>query len=304
MFASENRSRSVSRWLITKLSKHAAKLRINPRLVLITCLANIAKARNPNSTTIECSTKADQFVGNSQQMFKIGPWITRGVCVRQNHQDDKCYQTLLGVLANLNELRSAEYSGASGVLALLPTIGALLGAPTNEIWRLLTIVPFGGVLAMFLSFGGAILPVRVEDYEASLNKELQSNSSFSLRNKKRNASKVEREKQADEVEVVTRNLLRQIEKKMHSPDSVRFKKTDMWLGFFGMFLLFGGSQAAMSVVEQGAVLPWWWSVTCPHRPWLLSADKNRDLSSVSRWWMHMWYFMGEPPALSVHPNKS
>ncbi|KAH7021005.1 uncharacterized protein B0I36DRAFT_387802 [Microdochium trichocladiopsis] len=270
IFASEDRSRPVSRWPMTTLSQYAANLRVNIRLVLIACLANIVKAQEPNSTTIECSTEADQFVGNSQQMFKIGPWITRGVCVRQNNQDAKCYQTLLGVLTNLNELRSAEYNGASGVLALLPTIGALLGAPTNEIWRLLTIVPFGGVLAMFLSFGGAILPVRVEDYEPSLNKELHSDSSFSLRNKKRGASKTNSAKQADEVEVVTQNLLKQIEKKMHSPDSVRFKKTDIWLGFFGMFLLFGGSQAAMSVVEQGAVLPWW---------------------CVSRWWMHMWYFM-------------
>lgn len=227
------------------------------RLLVLASLASLARAQEDDNATIECSTEADQFVGNSQQMFSIGPWISRGVCVRQKNQDLKCYNTLLGVLSNLNQLRAAEYNGAAGVLALLPTIGALLGAPTNEIWRLLTIVPFGGVLAMFLSFGGAILPVRVEDYEPALNKELQSDTSFSLR-KKRGLAKTSSAKQADETELVTQNLLRQITRKMHSPDSVRFKKTDIWLGFFGMFLLFGGSQAAMSVVEQGAVLPWWW----------------------------------------------
>lgn len=69
-------------------------------------------------------------------------------------------------------------------MALLPTVGALLGAPTSEIWQLLTIVPFGGVLAMSISFGGAILPVRVEDYEPILGKGHYSASSFSLRNKR------------------------------------------------------------------------------------------------------------------------
>ncbi|KAB2568811.1 hypothetical protein DBV05_g12507 [Lasiodiplodia theobromae] len=98
------------------------------------------------------------------------PWIVRGICVRSHNVDEVCYPTLLAVLNNLNELRKSEYSGAAGVLSLLPTIGALLGAPTNEIWTLLSILPFGGGLAMALSFGGAIMPVRVEDYERVMTK--------------------------------------------------------------------------------------------------------------------------------------
>lgn len=241
--------------LVTSVRHLATSCCVNVRLFAftsLTCLVNAAQ--EPNSSAIACSTEADRFVGNSQQMFSITQWISRGVCVRQNNQDLKCYGTLLGVLDQLNGLRAAEYNGAAGVLALLPTIGALLGAPTNEIWRLLTIVPFGGVLAMFLSFGGAILPVRVEDYETALNKELQADSSFSLRRQK----DMSKDNAAKQAEVVTKNLLIQISNKMHSIRSVRFKKTDIWYGFFGMFLLFGGSHAAMSVIEQGAVLPWWW----------------------------------------------
>lgn len=43
-------------------------------------------------------------------------------------------------------------------------------------------------------------------------------------------------------------------------------------GLMGMTSLLAGAHAAMGVVEQGGVLPWY--CTC-------------------RWWMHMWYILGE-----------
>lgn len=39
-----------------------------------------------------------------------------------------------------------------------------------------------------------------------------------------------------------------------------------------MIVLSFGAQAAMIVVEQGGVIPWW---------------------CVSRWWMHLWYVLGK-----------
>ncbi|KAF1987706.1 hypothetical protein K402DRAFT_453379 [Aulographum hederae CBS 113979] len=88
------------------------------------------------------------------------------MCVRHGLSDDvKCYTSLNHILKNgLNEIRKAEYAGAAGVLALLPTIGALLGAPTDEIWKLLNMVPIVGAMAMAMSFGASVLPINAKDY--------------------------------------------------------------------------------------------------------------------------------------------
>ncbi|KAF1841303.1 uncharacterized protein K460DRAFT_419389 [Cucurbitaria berberidis CBS 394.84] len=178
-----------------------------------------------------------------------------------------CYPTLLEVLKNLSELRKSEFSGASGVLSLLPTIGALLGAPTNEVWTLLTILPFGGSLAMLLSFGGAIMPVRVEDYEIAIKKgNIAIGSIVSFRNTYVEGG-VERDSS------FTRNLDLLDEKvsaRIANAKSLRPGKSLITFGLVAMVLLIISSHAAMAIVEQGGILPWW---------------------CVCQWWMHFWYFM-------------
>jgi hypothetical protein len=191
--------------------------------------------------------------------------MERGICIRKSGEDAVCYETLLLVLNNLIELRKAEYGGAAGVLALLPTIGALLGTPTNEVWTLLTILPFGGALAMALSFGGAIMPVRVEDYEHAMKKRniaIGSIVSFRPSFGESNVSSFK-----DKLDVLDQKVSARIaQSKRLRPD-----KWFLSTGLLAMVLLFVGSQAAMVVVEQGGVIPWW---------------------CASRWWMHLWYFMG------------
>ncbi|KAI4096067.1 MAG: hypothetical protein LQ339_007083 [Xanthoria mediterranea] len=172
-----------------------------------------------------CAVNPDNYVGNSQDRFQINDFINRGVCIRSHGDDRLCYQTLEATLASINFLRVGEYTGAASVLALLPTIGALLGAPTTEIWRLLTVVPFGGGLAMLLSFGGAILPVRVEDYEKDL-----SSAKVTFRAKPGRPS--------HEISEATRKELRTVVEKIES-----------------RMPLFIGAQAAMIIIKQGGVLP-------------------------------------------------
>lgn len=219
-------------------------------LMLITRLLPMVGAQN--KTAVECAIKTDTSV---EATFDITTWVKRGICIRKNDIGYKCYLTLNDVLRNLLSLRAGEYNGASGVLALLPTIGALLGAPTSEIWKLWTIVPFGGALAMFMSFGGAILPVRVEDYESVEHKGLHhSGSSFRLRR----PEETSREGQVADTESLTRSLLDRLDAKLHQEKSVNVAKTDIWLGLSAMVVLLFGAQAAMIVVEQGAILPWLW----------------------------------------------
>ena len=242
-------------------------LKIPPQLLslLLTSFAAHAYAADPKN----CTSAPDRFIGNSEKHLGIGSWISRGICVRADGIDAICYSTLESTLGNLNNLRSGEYSGAAGVLALLPTIGALLGAPTTEIWRLLTVVPFGGYMAMTLSFGGAILPVRVEDYENDMGTDRMTSfgSIVSLRAKRNKTDEDAKEskKKLDE-------LVKKIGVRMRQDESQRLPKSQLALGLLGMVLLFLGAQTAMVIVEQGGVLPWW---------------------CTSRWWMHLWYFLGE-----------
>lgn len=223
-----------------------------------------------NVTTSEdllCITKTDKFIGNAQTHFRIIDWMKRGICIRKEAFPNQCYHTLEKVLDNLAELRKAEYAGAAGVLSLLPTIGALLGAPTNEIWRLMSIIPFGGGLAMALSFGGAIMPVKVEDYEHVINKRnIAIGSIISLRNNHglgRGAQET--------IEDKLRSLVDRIRQRIDQRESARLSKKHLTIGLTGMVLLLIGSQAAMTIIEQGGVIAWF---------------------CYSHWWMHLWYLMG------------
>lgn len=179
-----------------------------------------------------------------------------------------CYKRLEKVLGNLNEICKTEYSGAAGVLSLLPTIGALLGAPTNEIWKLKWIIPFGGGLAMMLSFGGAIMTVRVEDYEHVINKKnIAIGSKISLRN----LHMPGQGPQETTAEKKLRQLVERVRQRLDQRESARLPKKYLFVGRTGMGILLIGAQAAMSIVEQGGVLAW----VC-----------------FSNWWMHLWYALG------------
>ena len=211
--------------------------------VLLFCTLSVA--------AYDCSTVQDQFVGDAQTNFQIIDWIYRGLCIRAVDKGAQCYQTLETVLESLKALRMAEYNGAAGVLALLPTIGALLGAPTSEIWRLITLYPMGGILAMFLSFGGAIMPVDVEDYEQVMSKKdatLGSIVSF------RKAAL-----ESDTKEQRLDHLLEKIRTRVNRPKGNDTpKKSLLPLGILWMMLLLAMAQFGMAVVEQGSLIPWWW----------------------------------------------
>ena len=145
----------------------------------------------------------------------------------------------------------------------LPTIGALLGAPTTEIWRLLTVVPLGGGLAMLLSFGGAILPVRVEDYAKDL-----SSAKVTFRPK---TGRHDHNDIPEETKGELRTVVDKIESRLRQDQTQRLPKGHLVIGLLAMVALFIGAQAAMIIIEQGGVLPWW---------------------CTSRWWMHLWYGLG------------
>ncbi|KAJ8108579.1 hypothetical protein ONZ43_g6382 [Nemania bipapillata] len=97
--------------------------------------------------------------------FYINNWIDRGVKIRSGNSLYSCLANLTVALGQVGDLNNAEYNGAAGAMSLLPTAGALLGAPTREMWIVYKLVPIAGILSMFLSLGGSITPSNVGDYE-------------------------------------------------------------------------------------------------------------------------------------------
>lgn len=77
----------------------------------------------------------------------------------------QCFGNLSLALGSIGPISSASSSGASGALTLLPTAGALIGAPAKELWILYKLVPLAGVLSMLLSLGGNIVPNTAGEYE-------------------------------------------------------------------------------------------------------------------------------------------
>jgi len=189
--------------------------------------------------------------------FSTVPWLERGTCTRRGSSAD-CYATLVAILSHLNPLHQAEYSGATTLLTLLPTIGALFGAPTTEIWTMLMIVPFGGWIALLVSFGGTMMPVRVEDYELDKVK----GSSIVIRDGE--SSKLEEGERIEQRHAI----LRKIRARLSQQKGEKIPKGLLATGLLAMMALLFAAQAAMAIVEQGAVLQWWCSCN---------------------WWMHLWY---------------
>ncbi len=225
------------------------------------------------SANQSCEAFADGNYGRSR--FNVRNWVRRGNCVREKIRGMSCHDRLEPVLRNLSEVRRSEYGGAAGVLSLLPTIGALLGAPTNEIWRLMSIIPFGGGLAMALSFGGAIMPVNVADSEHVTNKRHMAIGSIISLGNDYGPGQGAREK----INQKLRLLVDRVRLRIDQRESARLSKWHLITGLVGMLVLLCGAQVAITVVEFGGVVGWICS---------------------NRLWMHMWYSMGESDKSSSH----
>lgn len=209
-----------------------------------------------NNCTVDIPFDPD---GMESAVFNWVFWISRGVCVRRVSSGN-CYASLQAVLEQLIALRQAEYSGATTLLTLLPTVGVLLGAPTTEIWMMLMIVPFGGWLTMLVSFGGSMMPTRIEDYATA-----SGGRTVVIRDGTTGLSEVDFATKRQEIEDTIRRRLSVV-----NPQSI--PKVGIASGLGAVVLLWTGAQAAMAIIEAGAVL---------------------QFVCTSVWWFHLWYILGQ-----------
>jgi hypothetical protein len=163
-----------------------------------------------------------------------------------------CYPTLLAVFNNMNELRKAEYGGATRAVALFPTIGALkFGTSNDERWTLPTVLPFGGIFAMMLSFGGSIMPPQVEDHVLAIRKSslaLSSTLGERISNGLDETSRMTRLTHfVDKLEVTVRERIDRGSFYSHH----RVLASNIVVGLVVMLALFVSAQIAMTIVIPG-----------------------------------------------------
>lgn len=229
-------------------------------LSLSSLIANASAASAKN-----CTSTADKIYGT----FYIDSWINRGICVRSGGEATICDQALQLSFQNLDDNRKALYAAAANVLALLPTIGALLGAPNTETWRLVTVIPFGGFLAMTLSFGSSILPVHIDDYRNDPHGNTMTDGKI---DPSHNAPLGHLGASQKGINGYFDQVVDRILARVRRNESQRLARGRIWIGLLGMFVLLAGAQVAMTITEQGGVIVWY---------------------CISRYWFHLWYFLGE-----------
>ncbi|KAL8832879.1 MAG: hypothetical protein Q9170_004699 [Blastenia crenularia] len=123
-----------------------------------------------NSTSSNSSTPADILMYTPEAKYLTGnfnwkSWNRRADDIRHNVGRAQCMLNLNSVLKAMEPLEMNGTSGSSGALTLLPTAGALIGAPTKELWVVYKLMPIAGVLSMMLSLGGNIVPTEASDYK-------------------------------------------------------------------------------------------------------------------------------------------
>jgi len=104
--------------------------------------------------------------------FYIKSWMARGKLIRSGsgpNATEYCLGNLSLALSSLGSLNGAEYGGAAGALSLLPTAGALIGSPTKELWVVYKLMPLAGLLSMFLSLGGTMVPTQAGAYDPKVS---------------------------------------------------------------------------------------------------------------------------------------
>lgn len=243
-------------------------------LALISAVLPVASAQD--LTPANCSF--DQGQQDPGAAFPFRSWVNRGICVHRGSYA-QCQANLIAVLNDLDQIHSTEYGASAGVLALLPTIGALFGTSGSEIWTLLTILPFGGGLATMLSFGGAIMPTGLDDYQNAFAKHsiyIGNERSSSGLDEDYSDDENDQEALGDRMEEAKSeklaNLSRRISRRMGRQKVSQVPRGALALSLFLMVLLFCVVQVGMGIVEAGAV----YSNGCTYY-----------------WWFHIWYIAGE-----------
>ncbi|KAF2000172.1 hypothetical protein P154DRAFT_410884, partial [Amniculicola lignicola CBS 123094] len=206
-------------------------------------------------TPVQTPTPAQNLaVDQEGGWFYFDSWTRRGNTIRSGPDVRQCLLNLAKALEEVGVLAAAEYNGAAGALSLLPTAGALLGAPTREMWIVYKLVPLAGILSMFLSLGATITPRDAGEFT--------SEKAFSygglIATMKSEVAKTRVHRRMESVDDLSeaRRFAREVRERAddEAGGDVAGK---IWLGMACQAMLIGVVLVAMWFAQQGAVITWW-----------------------------------------------
>lgn len=240
---------------------------LSPRSVIA---ANTVPFEPIQTLSSEQASSVDQAGGS----LDFDNWVNRGMAIRKGDSVYQCLANLTAALDLVGQLSASEYNGAAGALSLLPTAGALLGAPTREMWIVYKLVPMAGLLSMFLSLGGSITPSNVGEYDpaepfsyggfmpttrVTAPRKRVGNSHTSATDFGRLADDME-ENERTAAQVFAQEVLERAEN--DSGGGIRF---GIFVAMALQFVLVIGILIPMWYAQRGAVVTWWCRV-CAKTP--------------------------------------
>lgn len=233
---------------------------IGSRMLLVVLLLSLLPLpKHVVAQNISCAI--DQGNTTPGGAFDFNAWIQRGSCIHYTEGFEACRNSLQFTLDSLDSLHAAEYSAGATILTLLPTLGALFGTTTSDIWILLQALPFGGVMALLLSLGGSMMPAKLGAYQdntTTASSSERSGQAGAHGNEARASSA------SDPLDRLSKRVADQVQASQRKELSLLKVLTTL----FVMIVLLSGSLAGMGIIEYGAIYMTW---------------------CTSLWWFHAWF---------------
>ncbi|KAH0551687.1 hypothetical protein GP486_007094 [Trichoglossum hirsutum] len=204
-------------------------------------------------------------------LFDFKSWSQRVSVIRASPSRAYCIGNLSLALGELGPVVNAETAGAAGALSLLPTAGALIGAPAKELWLLYKLMPLAGVLSMLLSLGGNIVPTQSSDYELKASKF--SYGGFIATS--RDDAEEELDNTKDMMGSEAERFAKQVKKRADEQKGGR-KRMVVGIGVFLQFFWLVVLVAACCFTQAGSVVVWW----CKAWGWMLFWYLTVAVSSI------------------------
>jgi hypothetical protein len=225
-------------------------------------------SETPNYYDFTLNTSTNATVIADSTYFSAGniqyaQWASRARKIRDASQDAYCYGNLSLALSEVGAAYQASSSGSTSLLTLLPTAGALIGAPAKELWVLYKLVPLAGFFSSVLSLGGSIVPRQVSEY-ASLEDftyaGMPSGNSVDGMMKRRPSGRTFTDQSDMDPQSVAEHFADQVyARAMDSRGSAKLWKVAM--GLSGQVACIGLIVGACWILSEGSIVVWWCKVS-------------------------------------------
>ena len=236
-------------------------------LGILACFTPLAHAGDntpfhvPNELPPQMAADIAEDIRKKSGWLSVPWWDNRGQEIRRGDRGE-CWGNLSYALGHISLLDQAEYSGAASALALLPTAGALIGAPIKDMWYIYKLVPLAGASTMLLSLGGNLIPSSVHDYDASSTFSYaglkQSKSMSSIQDSSGRPRQEKRTQSEDNMDPASH-----FAKKVQARARVRFGGvgySKVWAAMGCQLALIVVNLLAMWYGQLGGVVMWWCTV--------------------------------------------